>query len=369
MAADRASCDVDSADRVIEGLKGVVGQRKAVEELKVIISLAKLRNDSLGHIMITGSSQEKRTEIANAIVFEAGSYSVIVNATTITNPKEMFSILNNLKDNEILIIDRFEKLRPLVKDVIIDACVKHSVSFLVGKGMSARPVNIDLPQFTMIALIDEISKVSDQCKSMVEYIIELNAFDYEECKAEIKKYLFKNSLTMTDSIIERLAKESLGIVEIRQYLSRIRDWAQINQVCDITDELLDSMENREHYDGILGVSAEISGTNSQLDLDSDYFSFRDKFVEMAKDHVNALSSHNVLCALLKDYFPGETVKIYLILLLYDLNIKSDLEMAKDKNIIYHKYERKRFEEYGVRMNLAKWAVDVWVYYDLELGKR
>src|SRR3989338_2979607 len=142
-----------------------VGQDKIKENLRIIIGAAQKRKDTMEHVLLHGPSGLGKTTLAYLIAKELGSSIKITSGTALEKAGDVGSILTSLNDNDILFIDEVHRLNKAVEEVIYPAMESFKLDIIIGKGNSAKTLQIDLPKFTLIAATTKISMLSSPFRS------------------------------------------------------------------------------------------------------------------------------------------------------------------------------------------------------------
>ena len=131
-------------------LDDVVGQRKAVERLRIMLDAAKKRKEPLGHLLFDGPPGLGKTTFATVIPKELGTEFQIASAPALTAPKDMLPYLTNASYGSVLFIDEIHRLPPAVEEFIYPVMEDFRVDIALGEGINARTINMPLKKFTVI---------------------------------------------------------------------------------------------------------------------------------------------------------------------------------------------------------------------------
>src|SRR5690554_249680 len=129
---------------------GFKGQGKVVENLMVFVSAARLRGESLDHVLLHGPPGLGKTTLANIIANELGVGFKVTSGPVLDKPGDLAGLLTSLEPNELLFIDEIHRLTPIVEEYLYSAMEDFRIDILIDKGPSARSIQIDLNPFTLV---------------------------------------------------------------------------------------------------------------------------------------------------------------------------------------------------------------------------
>jgi Holliday junction DNA helicase RuvB len=227
--------DTDKALRPLS-FKDFLGQENSKYNLQVFVSTAKAREEALDHILLTGGPGLGKTTLAQIIANEMGSRLIVVNSSTIKTKGELVGILLNVKKNDILFLDEIHSLKPVVEEILYPAMEDSKLEIVTGEGAMASSVTIDLPAFTLIGATTRAGLLQKPLRDRFGEIVQMIPYSNDELSQIIKKNAIKLNIQMTENGSFELAKRSRGTPRIaNRLLRRVRDFAQFNNVNEISD--------------------------------------------------------------------------------------------------------------------------------------
>src|SRR3989344_8577044 len=142
-----------------------VGQEQTKKNLSILIEAARKRNDPLEHILIHGPSGLGKTTLAYIIAKECGAGIRITSGTALEKAGDIGSILTGLSDGDFLFIDEVHRLNKTVEETLYPAMENYQLDIIIGKGASAKTLQVKLPRFTLVAATTRISLLTNPFRS------------------------------------------------------------------------------------------------------------------------------------------------------------------------------------------------------------
>ena len=212
-----------------KSMDGYVGQEKIKDNLAVSITAAKLRNDALDHVLLYGPAGLGKTTLAHIIAGEMGTQIKITSGPAIERAGDLAAILTNLNERDVLFIDEIHRLNHNVEEILYPAMEDYTLDFIIGKGPSARNVQLPLPKFTLIGATTRAGMLSAPLRDRFGVICRLENYSIEELTQIVER-----AANMLSTKIERLAaveiaKRSRGTPRIaNRLLKRVRDYSVVS---------------------------------------------------------------------------------------------------------------------------------------------
>ncbi|MDD5213384.1 MAG: Holliday junction branch migration DNA helicase RuvB [Candidatus Gracilibacteria bacterium] len=211
-----------------------VGQEAIKKHLQVSISAARIRGESLEHIVFYGPPGLGKTTLSNIVASEMGVNLKISSGPAIEKQSDLVSILSNLQDNDILFIDEIHRLKPQIEEVLYTAMEDFTIDIMVGKGTGASSVRIAIPPFTLIGATTKFSSLSAPLRDRFGNVLKLDFYSREDILSIIKRNSSLLGIDLTDETFKKIASRSRGTPRIANRLLKIvRDYVTIGH--DIND--------------------------------------------------------------------------------------------------------------------------------------
>lgn len=228
-------------------LSDYVGQEKIKNKLKVYMKAAKLRGESLDHVLFYGPPGLGKTTLASIIANEMDVNIKITSGPAIEKPGEMAAILNNLQEGDVLFVDEIHRLNRQVEEVLYPAMEDYSIDVVIGKDTSARSIRLDLPKFTLVGATTRVGMLTAPLRDRFGVVERMQYYEVQELKQIILRSakLFQTEIS-EESAVE-IARRSRGTPRLaNRLLKRVRDFAQVRYdgviSKQVVDETLDLLE-------------------------------------------------------------------------------------------------------------------------------
>ncbi len=208
-----------------------VGQKHIKDNVKILLKAAAERNQIPEHILFYGPPGLGKTTIAHLIAHETGRQMKITSGPAIEKVGDLASILTNLSSGDILFIDEIHRLNKMIEEVLYPAMESGVLDIIIGKGPSARTIQLDLPPFTLIAATTRVSLISSPLRSRFSGgVFRLEFYSNEEIEKIIDRSSKLLNTTLDGGALSEIAKRSRFTPRIANYfLKRVRDFAQVHK--------------------------------------------------------------------------------------------------------------------------------------------
>lgn len=221
-------------------LTDYIGQSKLKEMLKIYITAAKNRGQSLDHCLFYGPPGLGKTTISNIIANELGVNIKVTSGPAIEKPGEMAAILNNLSEGDVLFVDEIHRLNRQVEEVLYPAMEDFAIDIMLGKDAGARSIRLELPHFTLIGATTRAGLLSAPLRDRFGIIFKLEFYTKEELQQIVLRSAAVLGVEIDTEGAERIALRSRGTPRLaNRLLKRVRDFAEIKYDGRITRQAAD----------------------------------------------------------------------------------------------------------------------------------
>ena len=212
-------------------LNEFIGQAKLKKNLSVYLEAAKMRQESIEHLMFYGPPGLGKTTLANIIAREMNVNIKITSGPAIDRAGDLAAILTNLEVGDVLFIDEIHRLNRNVEEVLYSAMEDFELDIVIGKGPAARSIRLDISRFTLVGATTRIGSLSAPLRDRFGIIERLEFYEAHDLQSIIIRAADILAMVIDDEAALQIAKRSRGTPRIaNRLLKRVRDWAQVNNI-------------------------------------------------------------------------------------------------------------------------------------------
>ena len=233
-----------SEDREIENslrplrFEDFVGQEKLIENLKVFVQSAKMRNESLDHTILHGPPGLGKTTLAHLIANELGVEIKVTSGPVLEKAADLAGLLTNLKDRDVIFIDEIHRLSPVIEEYLYPAMEDYTLDIMLSSGPSANSVQLQLPKFTLIGATTRAGNLTSPLRARFGVSCRMNYYESRDIYKILRRSSKILNIDMDDEAAEEMAKRSRGTPRIAiRLLRRIRDFALVRHSGIITKDI------------------------------------------------------------------------------------------------------------------------------------
>lgn len=225
-------------------LSQMVAREKEKNKILMMIKAAKKRKEPVDHILFYGPPGLGKTTFAVAIASEIGSNLHITSGPAIQKQGDLATILSNLQKNDVLFIDEIHRLNRSIEEILYPAMEEGKLDIILGKGLQAKTVRLDLQPFTLIGATTRVGLLSSPLRDRFGLIQRLDYYNEDELvEILLRATKILNTGELTKESIKEIALRSRGTARVAlRIIKRIRDYIESYHDKDIVFDVKETKE-------------------------------------------------------------------------------------------------------------------------------
>ncbi len=235
------------------------GQPKIVDNLKVFIQAAKMRDEALDHVLLHGPPGLGKTTLSHIIANELDTGLKITSGPVLEKPGDLAGLLTNLEEGDVLFIDEIHRLNNVIEEYLYSAMEDFHIDVMIDQGPNARSIQINLNPFTLVGATTRMGLLTAPMRARFGINCHLEFYDTITLQKIINRSAKILDIPITLDGNNEIARRSRGTPRIANaLLRRVRDFAQVKGNGTIDHEIskyalealnvdshgLDEMDNR-----------------------------------------------------------------------------------------------------------------------------
>ncbi|MGD8323552.1 MAG: Holliday junction branch migration DNA helicase RuvB, partial [Gammaproteobacteria bacterium] len=205
-----------------------VGQPRVKEQMQIFIEAARRRKDALDHTLVFGPPGLGKTTLAHIIANELDVTLHQTSGPVLERPGDLASLLTKLEPNDVLFIDEIHRLSTVVEEVLYPALEDFQLDIMIGEGVGARSIKVDLPPFTLVGATTRAGLLTSPLRDRFGIAQHLDFYDTEQLASIALRSARILGLPMDEPGARQIAKRSRGTARIAiRLVRRVRDYAEV----------------------------------------------------------------------------------------------------------------------------------------------
>lgn len=211
-----------------QNLDEYIGQKKVIDNVKVMVESANIRKSSMDHILLSGPPGLGKTSLAMIIAKELGSDLQVISGPAIEKKGDLAAILTNLQPRDVLFIDEIHRVHISIEEILYSAMEDFRLDIVIGQGPTARTMQIDVAPFTLIGATTKSGLISNPLRDRFLAHLHYDFYRPEELGQIIQNNAHKLKQPIEEEAIEIMSRCSRGTPRIaNRILRRVRDFCLV----------------------------------------------------------------------------------------------------------------------------------------------
>jgi holliday junction DNA helicase RuvB len=219
-------------------IKEYIGQKDLKGVLDIAIQAAKVRQESLDHLLLYGPPGLGKTTMSLILASEMGVNCKITAAPALERPRDIVGILMGLQPGDILFIDEIHRLPRMTEEILYPAMEDFRLDITVGKGPTAKIRSIPLPRFTLVGATTKVGSLTSPLRDRFGLVQKLRFYEVDELTLIVHRTADILQTVVTPEGAAEIARRARGTPRIaNRLLKRVRDYAQVKGYAQIDGEI------------------------------------------------------------------------------------------------------------------------------------
>lgn len=235
--SEALSTDIISDNIRPQSLDEYIGQKELTDNLRVFISAAKLRDESLDHVLLYGPPGLGKTTLAHIIANELGTNIKTASGPSLEKSGDLAAVLSNLEPGDVLFIDEIHRMPKFIEEILYPAMEDFELDIVINNDGRSRSIKIDLPPFTLVGATTRAGDISSPLRDRFGIVSKLNYYSDEELCQIVKRTSRVLEMNINEEAAKEISKRCRKTPRIANRLfKRVRDFALVKDLEEIDYE-------------------------------------------------------------------------------------------------------------------------------------
>jgi Holliday junction DNA helicase RuvB len=205
-----------------------VGQRRAVENLRIALEAARARGEALDHVLLAGPPGLGKTSLARILGAELGTRFHATSGPALERPRDLVGILTQLTPGDLFFVDEVHRVPVAVEEYLYTAMEDFTVDFTLDQGPNARILPLALARFTLVGATTREGLLSPPFRGRFGLIERLDPYPPADLQAILARSATLLGVELDPQAARTIAERSRGTPRVaNRLLRRVRDFAQV----------------------------------------------------------------------------------------------------------------------------------------------
>jgi len=232
-----------------QSLNEFIGQEALKQNLRIFIAASRKRNQAMDHVLLHGPPGLGKTTLAQLMARELGVGFRTTSGPILARAGDLAAILTGLEDRDVLFIDEIHRMHPAVEEILYPAMEDQKLDIMIGEGVAARSVQVDLPSFTLVGATTRTGLLTNPLRDRFGIPLRLEFYNDMELQLIVKRLSVLFQFKITDDGAMEIARRSRGTPRIAGRLTRrVRDFADVMCCPEVTKDVANDALNQLDVD-------------------------------------------------------------------------------------------------------------------------